>query len=151
MMSGSIIYYLQKKAPPKSTSKGRWVIYSLGLIIPIIINYLLGITLFILPAFENLQHPSSQTLWISSLTLLISILAILSHIYLSRKKYLKLPSKYTNAFSFEWLYLFFFRLIRKFHSVIQLGASIMESQFGILWAFLFLILFVTLITQIIGG
>jgi len=149
LLSGYILNYLSNKYAPHGISKGRWTLYITGLIVPLLANYALSIIQY-LRATKTIQFSNILVIWRPIIIIFFSIILVILLIHIRKKNY-HFPERYFNFLTFEWLYRGIIQIISKFQIIVNSGRLIMEGRFGILWTFLFLILLVTLITQVTRG
>jgi hypothetical protein len=133
---------------PKSLGFERWVwaLYIWGLALFILANWI--ISWWQLPGSQNplRLHPGLLESWPGiAITLLVGLY------FLSRRRKNVLPARIThylhNRLDLDWLYRFIWRNLRTGRHLIHWSNTLLEGQAGILWAFLLLVLLLTLFTQ----
>lgn len=150
MFVGYILNFLSNKEAPSGISKGRWTLYIIGLVIPLLMNYSLSIVHFLRDS-EKLKLLSNPLTILPPLSILVLSIFTIVLLLIAKKKNIHFPAFNRNLITLEWLYRGLFKAFSKFQVVIDFGRLIMEGRFGLLWTFLFLILLVTFISQIMPG
>jgi hypothetical protein len=151
LISGYLLFGMQ--AGPMFVGPERWVwaLYIGGLaIIPISLYLLAWSGLSGEPGVE-LEIDKIERIIPAALVVLISTFAI----YLQRRQPAIIGSSALRLkafFEFSWIYHLSKQLIRPFRGLFVIANNLLEGQAGILWAFLLLVLFISLVTKsLIGG
>lgn len=145
LLAGFLRYSLQTGQKSLGLERWVWALYIWGLILLILAS--LVITWRQLSAGQNPlpERPGLVESWPGFASLLLAI----SYILLARRKF-QLPGWLLRAFrampDFEWLSRVIWRILQQARYFFQWSNTLLESQAGILWAFLLLVLLLTLFT-----
>jgi hypothetical protein len=151
LFAGYIRYSLRVSSKPFKTENWAWALYIWGLVLLVLATLI--ITWWPLRNGHNplQQHPSLLESWPG-----IAVMFLVGLIFFFWRGRYGLPARFfislRKRLSFGWLYGLIWRLLRMGRYVMQWLNTLLEGQAGILWAFLLLVLLLTLLSQsILGG
>ncbi len=138
---------------PQTVAAERWIwaVYLLGLSLSL--ATLLGLGTLTFPsASDPIVSLQNLDLLIPGLFILALAGAIQFLLWLRPLSTKKIFTKLEGIFNFGWLYRLLFPLLLPLRRFLELGNILLEGQAGMIWAFLVLVLFITLFRQIgLGG
>jgi hypothetical protein len=143
VLAGYVRYTLQPSQKSLGLERWVWALYIWGLVLLILASLI--IYWRSLPPGQNLMqaHPGLVESWPALAVLLLAAIFIL----LIRRN-IKFPDwslrASTTLTNFDWLYRLVWKVLRVARYFFQWSNTLLESQAGILWAFLLLVLLLTL-------
>ncbi len=150
LLAGALRHLLRKQNIPTTQERWVWFVYTWGLLLLILINFYLAWRLFSDAAALGEKTPSLWQTWPAAASLLLMLGG-----WMMRPR---IPVKWKNmagrleaGFSFTWIikpFWSFYHLQRRGFLFIS---SALESQPGILWTLLILVLIVSLVSQTWAG
>ncbi len=151
LFAGYIRYSLRVSNKPVKMENWAWALYIWGLVLLVLATLI--ITWW--PRWNG-QNPLQQPPSLLESWPGIAIMLLVGLIFFFWRGRYGIPARFLislrKRLSFGWLYRLIWRLLRLGRYVMQWFNTLLEGQAGILWAFLLLVLLLTLFSQsILGG
>jgi hypothetical protein len=150
LLAGYIRYSLQTSQKTLGLERWVWALYIWGLVLLILTSFIITLRPLAAGQIPVQARPGLTESWPGLANVLLAAIFIL----LARSKF-KFPGWTVRGAraltNFEWLYRLIWRTLRTMRYFFQWSNILLESQAGILWAFLLLVLLITLFSPSNSG